>query len=597
MAEILAPPKPHNGVYKENVELYNQHDLFEKLQVTPVTIESSIKDVFMNYLRGKKYVKVVVDFREITPNNYSLRLYDINNTGTTPYIVNNQLLYVVGSVKRILHEVGKLGVHGVGLKQLIAKITTQDSIEKNGGITVLTHRVDEIDNKHYELSGVNIWDTNTKPNKSERYLDSVEDSKFPFVSGLEPTENYLAIDIPGINIGIFEELEDKNSTFLEVFADMVATYFVKALDEKIVSFHFRKHDLDGNVEEIDVTEGAKFIDQYGNFIPYSQIPKVEFPTSKDHKYTGRYLQSTKLTPDLKNEAKRKEIRIFGDIPQLGLNHADDWRGYVIDTTETAGVVLGEFGEGRAAGHPFVVMFLETSVENVGTDSNKNSVTLPGTRRWRLSEGDGVKIKGQDGKYYRPVTRRGDINNYFKLFAKQCNPNQQFKETSRRDLGRRLLMGDIPYIDDRFITPAISIATIKEFLSLYNISMVESIEEFQFPKEVKLIQGRKALDLAVIKEDWKIANEWKKLEKDIDLDQILAELLGWFVLNGEYPDEFMITCDSQAESIPLDSHSNFSQDTKDLVEDLKTTFPQIKWTLVDTRYFELNKKYSYFKSYR
>ena len=46
--------------------LYNQHDLFEKLKNTPVSIESSLKDVLMNYLRGRNFVKVVVEFKEIT---------------------------------------------------------------------------------------------------------------------------------------------------------------------------------------------------------------------------------------------------------------------------------------------------------------------------------------------------------------------------------------------------------------------------------------------------------------------------------------------------------------------------------------------------
>lgn len=581
------------------VTLYNQHDLFEKLKHTPVKIESSLKDVLMNYLRGKKLVKVVVEFKEISKNIWNLLIYDINNTGTTPYIVANQLLYVVGDDERVFDEAGKLGVHGMGLKQLIAKITTKDSISDNGGISVLTQRNGENDDKHFQITGVNPWITKTADsvkNIVQLNLNSVSESSIPFVEGLIPTENYLALSIPGVNMDAFD-FESKDKTSLEVMADMVATYFVVALDEKVVSFHFRKEDIEGNVEEITVDEGAKFIDEYGNFISYNMIPKKSFVTSKAHKYMGRFLQSTSLTNELREEAKQKGIRIFGEIPELNKKHEDNWRGYVIDTTDSAGVVLGEFEEGRAAGHPFAVMFVEIPVNNVGTDSSKNSVTLAGSRKYKVSEGLGDYVIGLDGSKYRPITRTGDINKLFKDYARLNNPNAQFKETSRRDLGRKILKGYWPFVDDKFKQPAIAMGTIKEYISLYGLDVNTDISSFDFPKEVKFVQGRVILDQAVRSDDYTIANEWKKKETDIDKNQILAELLGWYKHYGSWPNEFMISCDSVSENIPYDSYSNFSEETTNLIDDLNETFENIKFTLVDTRYFGLNKKYSNFKSYK
>lgn len=580
--------------------LYNQHDLFEKLKNTPVSIESSLKDVLMNYLRGKKFVKVVIEFKEITQGVWNLLLYDINNTGSTSHIVENQLLYVVSDKNKIKEEAGKLGVHGMGVKQLITKITTSDSVEIGGGISALTQRNGENDDKHFEIIGVNPYNTGNSEslkNVKTRNLDSISESTFTFPIDLVPTTNYLAINIPGVNFDAFDfSSEDKTS--LQVMADMVATYFVLALDNNVVSFHFRKTDLQGNIESIDVTEGAKFVDEYGNFISYYQIPKSkQFETGQNHKYPAKFLQSTKLTPELREEAKRKNIRIFGDIPELNKKHEDNWRGYVIDASEGVGVILGEYEEGRAAGHPFSIMFVEIPVENTLTDTNKNSVKIAGTRIYRESEGIGESVLGMDGIRYRPISRVGVVNSLFKEYAKLCNPNQQFKETSRRDLGLKLLQGFLPYVDETYKQASISVATLKEYLSIYHLSMETDLSKIAFPKEISFFNNRVILDQGVISETYTIANEWKKKETDIEAKQIISEIVGWQLSYGSYPNEFIISCDSVAENIPMDYWSNFSDTTLSLIEDLKNEFKDIKFTLVDTRYFELNRKHGNFKSYR
>jgi len=580
--------------------LYNQHDLFEKLKNTPVSIESSLKDVLMNYLRGRNFVKVVVEFKEITQGVWNLLLYDIDNTGSTPHIVENQLLYVVSDKNKIKEEAGKLGVHGMGLKQLLVKITSAESVEVGGGISALTQRNGENGDKHFEITGVNPYNTGNSDsikNVQTRNLDSISDSSFTFPSDLMPTTNYLAINIPGVNFDAFD-FASNDKTSLQIMADMVATYFVLALDNKVISFHFRKTDLQGNNESIDVETGAKFVDEYGNFISYYQIPKTkQFETGQAHKYPAKFLQSTKLTPELREEAKQKNIRIFGDIPELNKKHEDNWRGYVIDASEGVGVILGEYEEGRAAGHSFSIMFAEIPVENTITDTNKNSVKIAGTRIYRQSEGVGESVLGMDGIRYRPITRTGIVNSLFKEYAKMCNPNQQFKETSRRDLGLKLLKGFLPYIDETYKQSSISVATLKEYLSIYHISMESDLSKIAFPKEISFFNNRVILDQGVISETYCIANEWKKKETDIEAKQIISEITGWFLTYGSYPNEFIISCDSVAESIPMDYFSNFSDTTTDLIEDLKNQFTGIKFTLVDTRYFELNRKHGNFKSYR
>ena len=35
----------------------------------------------------------------------------------------------------------------------------------------------------------------------------------------------------------------------------------------------------------------KFVDEYGNFKSYGELPVEEFVTSKEHKYVGRFIQS------------------------------------------------------------------------------------------------------------------------------------------------------------------------------------------------------------------------------------------------------------------------------------------------------------------
>ena len=61
--------------------------------------------------------------------------------------------------------------------------------------------------------------------------------------------------------------------------------------------------------------------------------------------------------------------------------------------------------------------------------------------------------------------------------------------------------------------------------------------------------------------------------------------------------FILSADSEAKKHPMDSHNNFSDDTKDLLNDLKLNYPEIVFKLVDTRYYKLNKEYKYFESYK
>ena len=137
----------------------------------------------------------------------NLLLYDIDNTGSTPHIVENQLLYVVSDKNKIKEEAGKVGVHGMGLKQLLVKITSAESVEVGGGISALTQRNGENGDKHFEITGVNPYNTGNSDsikNVQTRNLDSISDSSFTFPSDLMPTTNYLAINIPGVNFDAFD---------------------------------------------------------------------------------------------------------------------------------------------------------------------------------------------------------------------------------------------------------------------------------------------------------------------------------------------------------------------------------------------------------
>ena len=167
--------------------LYNKHDLYKKLVNSNVSIIASFRDVLMNFLRGKKQVKVVIDFREITTSVWELLLYDIDNTGTTKEIVHNQLLYAVDDDKRNKAEGGKVGVFGLGYKQFFTKVVPViEEIDNNGGISVLTHRVGENNDKCYYLEGVNPGNQDISNVKCAD-LNSVCEYNLEFEDDLVPT--------------------------------------------------------------------------------------------------------------------------------------------------------------------------------------------------------------------------------------------------------------------------------------------------------------------------------------------------------------------------------------------------------------------------
>ena len=91
--------------------------------------------------------------------------------------------------------------------------------------------------------------------------------------------------------------------------------------------------------------------------------------------------------------------------------------------------------------------------------------------------------------------------------------------------------------------------------------------------------------------------WKKKESDVKWHQIISEIHGFEKKYGSFPTHFIISADSEAEDTPMDYSSNFGEEINSIVEDLKDSYPDITFQLVDTRYFELNKKYNYFKSYK
>ena len=63
-------------------------------------------------------------------------------------------------------------------------------------------------------------------------------------------------------------------------------------------------------------------------------------------------------------------------------------------------------------------------------------------------------------------------------------------------GRKLLMGELPYSDDKFTTPAISRTSLKEYLSVYKMDLDSDLDKISFPKEVSFYNGRTVLDQVV-----------------------------------------------------------------------------------------------------
>ena len=159
------------------------------------------------------------------------------------------------------------------------------------------------------------------------------------------------------------------------------------------------------------------------------------------------------------------------------------------------------------------------------------------------------------------------------------------------------MGELPYQDERCTIPAINPAVVEKFLEAHNMDWDSDITKISFPKEVELYGGRVVLDQGVRNGTSQMAIEWKKKEKDVKFNQCVAEIEGWRLRYGEYPTHFMLAADSAAKDFPRDFKSNFGEDIKSIVEDLKDSYPNIEFRLLDTRYFELNKKYEYFKSYK
>ena len=82
------------------------------------------------------------------------------------------------------------------------------------------------------------------------------------------------------------------------------------------------------------------------------------------------------------------------------------------------------------------------------------------------------------------------------------------------------------LDDKFTTPAIPPAVLKEYLSVYKMDLDSDLDKISFPKEVNFYNGRTILDQVVNNGVTKIANEWKKKESDVKWHQIISEIHGF-----------------------------------------------------------------------
>lgn len=580
--------------------LYNKMVLFPKLRQNKILSWESLRDILMNYLRGKKGVRVGLRLTHKGNGYYDIEIWDVGNDGTYDDNLNSQVIYVVDDEDRNTDESGMVGIHGMGLDQFFANLSTKLGLEQSGGIFFMCHRTGTMNDKVYFVDGFNPYTTGTTEaidNTTLGYLDSVSDTDIQFPSDITPSENFFYLKIPNVN-GIDLLGVESARPQREVIADLIATTFVKALDTKTISFHVIENDSDGNeVKRIDIEKGARFIDEYGNPISYKELKTGTFDLSIEHSYTAKFLQSTKLTEEIKQNFKRKELRIFGHIPELGMKHEDGWRAFVIDYRDEAGCILGEFGNRHSNGVPYTYTIIETTVNNVSTTTEKGTICFPGSR---VIRGDALittpkedRVLGHDGKWYykRDKSISGEVVN----FAKMMNPSTQVQETTRRDTVWNILQNKIPHTDDSFKIPSIHSLILNEIYKVYGVNSNE-LENYTILKEVEFFNGRVKLDLAglISDDNVHIANEWKQKESQVKFNQIVAEISGWERKYNKFPDLFIVSCNSEAETNPTDVESNFSDNLTGMMNDLRDSYPTIEFKLMDTRFLELDRTYQNFK---
>ena len=109
--------------------------------------------------------------------------------------------------------------------------------------------------------------------------------------------------------------------------------------------------------------------------------------------------------------------------------------------------------------------------------------------WTSARTRGGQFVTLDGKQYRPNTKPSVVCSAFKKFAKECNPKLKVKETNRRDVGRRILMGDVPCHDEQLKTPALSGGMIREYLEIHGMDKDSDLSKIAFPKELELLKSK------------------------------------------------------------------------------------------------------------
>lgn len=586
--ELMAPPKTTQEAYKESVDnwVYGRDHYFPSLRDNKVLSWESIIDVLMNYLRGKKNIKVAIRFTLLPTNNYYIEFWDVSNTGTTREILGSQIMYKVHKRDRIQEEAGKLGIHNMGIRQLLSNHLVEDNFDVDG-VTFITQQNGEEDDKIFISKKFNPY--NNQPDlirKHGKYVNDFSELGIDFPKDIHPTQNFLYFGygevMPEDIIGV-----DSDRDFLEPIADMVSTFFMSAIDEKNISFHLIEQNDRGEVfNRIDITEGACLYDEYGNIKKYSELKIKPFVLSEPHQYISRYLQSCKLTDDIKKTFKLNKKRIFGYIPELGLKLDDGWKLITVDNSPTVGVVIGRHYNQAADGIPYTWTFIETSVKHVNTTTEKGKVKFPSTEK-------GNDIECANGKHWKQLKQKVSPVNHIKAIF----PNLNVKETKRRDIAWNLIQGKIPHDDNN--QKQIIIPVIKEILEVYGLDIQNLSAVKWFDREIEFYGGKVILDLGLIIIDkdgneYHIANEWKTHEDKINFHQCISEIHGWELEFGKLPNEFIVSCHSKDEKEPTDSENNFKSTTIDILNKLKNAYPTIKFKLMDTRYFDLAKEYNTYK---
>ena len=604
---------PNTTQGKLIVTPYNQHDAFEGYRNDIVTPWQSWIDVLMNFLRGIIGVKVHVLLEETIPGYYRIQIYDINNTGTTPEVLVNQVLYVVNSKNRVDNEGGVLSVHGQGWDRFFGKMIGPKAYSNGQGITAITQREGSNNNQIFAVNGFNPYDYGTdnaiKKHFQENY-NHMDEIGLDFEDGYKPYKNFLYLNIPNVVEKDILGIERKRP-MVEILADLISTYFFKALDDKNISFHLRQHDLGTEPISIDVTEGAKFFDEYGNILSYHQLEQEKISLCEEHEYEGRFLQSCKLTSKIEKRFKDKEYRLFGHIPDVGLDLHDGWLAWVLDGRPKAGVVLASYGTGDASGAAFCRVFIETEIKDVITSTEKGKVLLPSSDKMSKAEAaslpDDRKILGKDGNHYHP--RQKQPTKKIIAYCKEMNPKLTINEITRRNTVWAMLQRFFPYKENGKET-AINRLVISQILKLYKMDNMDDIKEFILEREWKVYDGLAALDLGLIikykedgKEDLHIANEWKQKESQIKVSQLITEITGWLKREGKLPDIFIISADAEGKEdsmtidggfLPISKKKNVVT-LRERVAKLKSQFPTIEFVLMDTNFLGLNKNYSNFSN--